>query len=86
MGLDALEVVFAIEDEFGVGVHADDFETLTTAGDFSDYIVSRLRERGASIDEPSVWDRFCHLLASHATIEPGAIDRACHLSRDLRLY
>lgn len=43
MGLDTVELVFAIEDEFGITIKDEDTEKLTTPGAVTDYVMSRVR-------------------------------------------
>lgn len=45
MGLDGVELVMDIEDEFGLTIPDDEAFRLETVGDVIDYIVARLRER-----------------------------------------
>ncbi|NGZ83016.1 hypothetical protein [Duganella aceris] len=43
MGLDTVELVLAIEDEFGIRINHQIAKTLRTPGDVADYVMSRVR-------------------------------------------
>jgi len=45
MGLDTVELVLAIEEEFGLTIDDKDAERLTTPGQVADYVMSRVRAR-----------------------------------------
>jgi hypothetical protein len=63
MGLDILEVVFAIEDRFGIFINTDDWDSLTgskctgdfTAGELHFLVGVKLREAGRSVPR-SCWN------------------------------
>jgi len=42
MGLDAVELVLAVEDEFAITIDDKDAEKITTPRQFADYVVGRL--------------------------------------------
>jgi len=46
MGLDTVELVMEIEDEFGIGIPDADAELIQTVGQLHAYICGRLRPRG----------------------------------------
>ncbi len=43
MGLGGVELIMAIEDEFGIDIADGDAETLTTPGEVTDYVMARIR-------------------------------------------
>lgn len=45
MGLDGVELVMEIEDEFGISIGDEDAEKLTTVGQTAAYVVDRLRQK-----------------------------------------
>ena len=45
MGLDTVELVMAIEDEFGIVIHDGEAEKMTTPGQVSDYVMERVHTR-----------------------------------------
>lgn len=50
MGLDTVELVLAIEDEFGIRISNHIAETLRTPGDVADYVMTRVRTEANSAD------------------------------------
>ncbi|HEX8987039.1 MAG TPA: hypothetical protein VF816_03695 [Rhodocyclaceae bacterium] len=48
MGLDSVELVLAVEEEFGIGIPDEDAANLTTPRILADYVVSRLGNLGSN--------------------------------------
>jgi acyl carrier protein len=46
MGLDTVELVLEVEDEFDISIYDDDFQSFATVGDLTDYVVDRLAAAG----------------------------------------
>jgi hypothetical protein len=49
MGLDTVELVLAIEDEFGIRISDRIAQTLRTPGDVADYVMTRVRTEANSL-------------------------------------
>jgi acyl carrier protein len=47
MGLDGVELVMAIEEEFGIQVPDEDAQNIGTPGQFADYVMARVRTDGS---------------------------------------
>ncbi len=83
MGLDTVELVMAIEDEFSIEIPNDDAARLGVLGDLSDYIVAALRKRGETPDESQVWERLSELVVAQLGVRPEEVTRSAHVVKDL---
>jgi len=83
MGLDTVELVMAIEEEFSIEIPNADAARLGVLGDLSDYIVAALRQRGATPDEAQVWERLCALVVAQLGVRPDEVTRSAHVVNDL---
>lgn len=84
MGLDTVELVMALEEEFGINIPNADAEKLVVIGDMHDYIVRTLRQRGDTLDEGQVWERLCAIVVEQLGVRPEEVTRTAHIVYDLR--
>ena len=83
MGLDTVELVMAIEDEFGIKIPDTDAPDLAVLGDMHEYIVQALRQRGDTPDEANVWGRLSAVVVEQLSVRPDAVKRTAHIVYDL---
>jgi acyl carrier protein len=83
MGLDTVELVMAIEDEFGIEIPNEDAAKLGVIGDLFDFVVRALRQRGESPDEVQTWERFRAVVVRQLGVRPDEVVRSAHIVRDL---
>lgn len=83
MGLDTVELVMAIEEEFSLEIPDADAARLAVLGDLSDYIVAALRQRGEIPDESHVWERLSALVVAQLGVRPEKVTRSAHIVKDL---
>ena len=57
MGLDTVELVMAVEEEFGIAIPDDGAVTLITLSDIRDFVVQALEATGEVGDREAVWER-----------------------------
>jgi len=84
MGLDTVELVMAIEEEFDIRIEDTDAPKLAVLGDMHAYIVQALKERGAAPDEEQVWQRLSAIVVKQLGVRPGQVTRSAHIVNDLR--
>ena len=84
MGLDTVELAIAIEEEFSIKISDADAERLGVLGDLHDYIVSALRQRGETPDEPLVWQRLTSVVVAQLGVPREKVTRSAHVVKDLR--
>jgi acyl carrier protein len=83
MGLDTVELIMAIEEEFSIEIPNADAARLGVLGDLSDYIVAALRQRGETPDESQVWERLSVLVVAQLGVRPEEVTRSAHVVKDL---
>lgn len=83
MGLDSVELVMALEEEFGLDIPDADAERLETVGGTHDYIVETLKQRGEAPDEAEVWQRLHRIIVNQLGVDPSEVRREAYFVRDL---
>ena len=83
MGLDTVELVMAIEEEFGIEIPNTDAPNLAVLGDMHDYIIRALRQRGDAPEEGQVWERLSAVVVAQLGVRPDAVRRTAHVVYDL---
>jgi len=84
MGLDTVELVMAVEAEFGIQIPDDVAPKLAVIGDFYDYVLAALRKRGESPDEKQVWEQFRTVVVQQLGVRPDEVTRSAHIVHDLQ--
>lgn len=56
MGLESVEIVMAVEEEFGIRIPDERATELATVGDMLDFVLIALRQRGEVPDEGAIWE------------------------------
>ena len=83
MGLDTLELVIAIEEEFNLQISDADAERLGLLGDLHDYVVRALKQRGETPDETEVWERLKKIVVAQLGVRPERVTKSAHIVNDL---
>ena len=83
MGLDIVELLMAVEDEFGIEFAEADAEKVAVLGEMHASIVRALRMRGETPDEGAVWKRLRDLVVEQLGVLPEAVMPRAHLVDDL---
>ena len=83
MGLDTVELVMAIEEEFSIEIPNEDAERLGVLGDLQEYIVRALQQRGETPAESQVWQRLSAVVVTQLGVRPEEVTRSAHVVRDL---
>jgi acyl carrier protein len=84
MGLDTVELVMAVEDEFGVQIPECEAPKLAILGDMNDFILRALRQRGETPDEKLIWERLSRIVVKQLGVHPNEVTRSAHIVYDLR--
>ena len=85
MGLDTVELVMTVEEEFGVAIPNDAARTLARLGDIHGLVVRLLQGRGESVDPAEVWERLKEIVRRQCGIPEKDIVPGAHLVYDLGL-
>ena len=83
MGLDTVELVMAIEEEFQIEISDTDAAKLGILGDLSQYVVTVLKQRGETPDEEAIWERVKQIVVVQLGVRPEAVTKTAHVIRDL---
>ena len=83
MGLDAVELVIAIEEEFNLQISDADAEKLGLLGDLHDYVVRALQQRGETPDETEVCERLKKIVVAQLGVRPEHVTKSAHIVNDL---
>jgi acyl carrier protein len=83
MGLDTVELVMAIEEEFRIEIQDSIAARLGVLGDMQDFIVIALRQRGETPDESQVWQRLSSVVVAQLGVRPEEVTRSAHVVKDL---
>jgi acyl carrier protein len=83
MGLDTVELVMAIEEEFGIEIPNEDAAALTTAGDISAYVVKQLTALGKQPSSGETWERVKSVIAYQLGVKLEGVTPEAHIVRDL---
>ena len=83
MGLDTVQLIFAIEEEFGVRIPNQAAAKLGTVGSISAYVRARIEsERGRSLsetDRAAIWERVRRVVVEEFLVAPDAVTADAHV-------
>lgn len=82
MGLDTVELVMALEEEFGIEIPNEDAARLETVGEIADYILARLTPN-ESIDPAALWTRVKSTVVHQLGVKPERVTRDASVVKDL---
>jgi acyl carrier protein len=83
MGLDVVELVMAVEEEFEVEIPNEVQEKLITVGDLADAVVAQLASLERPADPVKVFDRIRKITAERAEAPPERVTRETSFLDDL---
>lgn len=84
MGLETVELLMAIEEEFGIEIPNADASKLAVLGNMHDHIVRALPQRGDAPDKREVWERLSEVVVEQLGVRPDEVRREAHIVHDLR--
>ncbi len=83
MGLASVELIMAIEDEFGVEFPETNAEKFAIVGNLHDFILLSLKRRGETPDEEEVWERVRAIVVEQLGVRLEEVTHAAHIVDDL---
>jgi acyl carrier protein len=83
MGLDTVELVMAIEEEFSIEIASADAANLGVLGEMHAYILQALRKRGEAPDESELWERLKAIVVDQLGVLSEDVVPSAHVVRDL---
>ena len=87
MGLDLVELVLGLEDEFRIKIPDEEASKLETAGDLYLFVIKALKEESRvppEVEEDGVvWERVKKIVVAQLGVKPEEILKESHLVYDL---
>ena len=68
MGLDTVELVMAVEDEFGLAIPNSAAANIVTVGDLTDWVTDHLRGEGRATPRPEVRARIVAIVGRFVSV------------------
>ena len=81
MGLDDVEILLEIEDEFEIKVTDEEAQAVITAGDLADLVAGKIADQG--LRPETVFERVRIILAEQMHVSIARIERSTRLIEDL---
>ena len=88
MGLDTVELVMAVEEEFDIDIPPEAAEKITTVGDLRDFVVSALERKGGGSGDvcgEAVLQRIQRIFEKDHGLGPERVVPAARIVADLGL-
>jgi hypothetical protein len=85
VGLDTVELLVAVEDEFGIAIPNDVAPRLTRLGDLHAFAAQALADRGEAVDSACLWERLKRVAVKECGVREQQIVPEAHLNYDLGL-
>jgi acyl carrier protein len=83
MGLDIVELVMRVEEEFDVDIPDKVQETILTVGDLADAVAAELTRLGRPADPNDIFGRVKKLTVERAEVKPEKVTRDAKFVDDL---
>ncbi|MGD9681362.1 MAG: hypothetical protein AB7W16_09270 [Candidatus Obscuribacterales bacterium] len=87
MGLDGVELIFAIEEEFGVDIPESAAEYMSTVGDIYEWLKLKIAsESPIALEkdaEEEIWNRLVRVFVRQLNLNPEDIKPHASITRDL---
>ena len=90
MGLDSVELLMYVEEEFNIEIDDADVGELLTVGDLHLCVVRKLAadndsRSGTGLDMEAVWERLSAILVTRYAVKPARITKRAEIVKDLRI-
>ena len=82
MGLDSVELLLSIEEEFDIDVSNEEASRILTVGDLETLVLSKVGGRAYSEPE-HIWQQLVGLVADASGVRVDEVRRDAHIVRDL---
>jgi acyl carrier protein len=85
MGLDAVELVVAVEQEFGIEIPNSEVGKMQRVGEMHAFVVGMLRQCDelVIIDADQIWTRLREIIVDHLGVRPEEVTPTAHFVYDL---
>jgi len=86
MGLDTVELIMAVEEEFGLEISDDEGAKMERVGDMLHFVLYKLRERGEVIEDEVIWSRLKTLIVEQLGVKPEHVVPTARFIPDLSTH
>jgi acyl carrier protein len=83
MGLDMVELIMAVEEEFGIAIENREAEKLVTVGLLYQLVLDKLRSRGSVATEQELYSQLRELISKQLGVKPEQVVPSAHFIDDL---
>ena len=83
MGLDTVELVMAVEQRFSIRIPNQVAAQLVTVGQMHQYVVVRLRQRGANPDSEAIYTVLADVISTQLGVKREVVRREASFVDDL---
>jgi acyl carrier protein len=84
MGLDTVELIMAVEEDFGIEIENRDAEKVVTVGDLHQLVCEKLCERGSPVIEQELYAQLRDLICEQLGVKPEEVVAGASFVDDLR--
>ena len=85
MGLETVELVMTVEEEFALQISDADAAKMERVGDMHTFILKTLRERGELVNDAQVWTRLCEIVVEQLGVRPDEVTPTARFIKDLKV-
>jgi acyl carrier protein len=85
MGLDSVELVMGVEEEFGIQIPDAEAEKFQNVGDMLAFVVREVQAREPDITEEIIWLRLREVIVDQLAVLPEEVTASAEFVRDLGL-
>jgi acyl carrier protein len=83
MGLDMVELIMAVEEDFGIAIENREAEKLVTVGLLYQLVLDKLRGRGSLATEQELYSQLRELISKQLGVKPEQVVPSAHFIDDL---
>jgi acyl carrier protein len=83
MGLDTVELVMAVEEEFELEIPDAAAEKMVTVGDMHAFLESELKRLGRDLDPAQVFERMRSIIVRQLGVDPDEVVPSARFVKDL---
>jgi acyl carrier protein len=86
VGLDSVELVMAVEEQYDLSIPDGDAEKITTVGQLHDYVVAALERKGRKdIDREAIFSELRKIICQQLSVKPSEVVREARFVKDLHM-
>ena len=84
MGLETVDLVMAVEEEYALEISDAEAVKMERVGDMHAFIMKTLRESGESPEESQIWTRLSGIVVEQLGVRPDEVAPSARFIQDLK--